>query len=136
MVFKKAESKKKSGIPPKSGRLTSLDNIQNYSQPKASFKQMKTQQIKNSWQKTESLNLEKDTQKLRQLINVLNDHNRDMSKTTPQTEGQLVTGKAAANVFAKEYQVKSAVNLRQQNIRKVRQETQTPKSEPTLTVDL
>ena len=90
------------------------------------FDEEKAEQTRKSWhEKKASLNLEKDTTKLWHLTNLLNDDNHQQKKTVLLVDGKPVTGKAAANVFAKAYEAESRVNLPQDRVRDVRQETKT-----------
>ena len=72
----------------------STDNIANHYKLKDTFEQKKVNQIQESWrEKTSSLNLEKDTTKLWQLTNLLNDDNCQQKKTTLLVDNQCITGK-------------------------------------------
>ena len=107
-----------------------------HNQLKKAFKEEKTTQIQNSWhEKTASLNLEKDTQKLWQLTKALNEDNSQRSKTTLQTPKGLVTGKAAANILATAYKAESEVNLTHTRIQEVRVEAKIIQQSKRETVD-
>ena len=102
----------------------SEQNISTHNHLKNTFEGKKTAQIQSSWhEKTASLNLEKDSQKLWQLTTLLNNDNHQQRQTVLQSGDDCVTGKAAANVFAKAYEAESTVHLSQDRIRDVRQET-------------
>ena len=101
----------------------SIDNIANHNKLKDTFEQRKVNQIQESWRdKTSSLNLEKDTTKLWQLTNLLNDDNRQQKKTTRRVDNQCIIGKKAANEFAKTYEKVSTIKQSQERIKLVRQE--------------
>jgi hypothetical protein len=88
------------------------------------FEEEKAEQTRKIWhEKTASLNLEKDTTKFWHLTNLLNNDNLQQKKTVLLVGGEPVTGKAAANVFARVYEAESIVNLLQERVRKVRQKT-------------
>ena len=79
---------------------------------KPSSLKKKLQAQRNSWQeKTQSLNLEKDTNKLWQLTKILNGDVQERSLTVLEHNGELVTGKRAVNTLAKMYKKDSETNL-------------------------
>ena len=99
-------------------------NVARHNQAKKAFEDEKLTMTRKSWhEKTASLNFEKDTQKLWQLTKVLNQDNSQRNKTVLQTDNGIVTGKAAANVFAKEYQAESEVDHPHTRVQEVRIET-------------
>ena len=99
------------------------DNIASHNKLKDTFEQKKVNQIQESWrEKTSSLNLEKATTKLWQLTNLLNDDNRQQKKTTLLIDNQCITGKKAANEFAKTYEKVSTIKQSQERIKEVRHE--------------
>ena len=82
---------------------------------------------RNSWQeKTQSLNLEKDTNKLWQLTKILNGDVQERSLTVLEHNGELVAGKRAANTLAKMYKKDSETNLPRERIRIARAELKNP----------
>jgi hypothetical protein len=102
----------------------SRERVDRHNLLKTSFEQKKTELAQQSWHdKTASLNLEKDTGKLWQLTNMLNGDNQQRAKTTLLTNGGCVAGREAANVFAKAYEGVSRVEIPQERVREVRQET-------------
>ena len=95
-----------------------------HNQVKNAFEEKKLSQTRRSWhEKSASLNFEKDTQKLWQLTKALNEDNCQRSKTVLQTDEGVITGKVAANVFAKAYKAESEVDLSPTRVREVRIET-------------
>jgi len=77
------------------------------------FEEEKAEQTRKSWhEKTASLTL-----KLWHLTKQLNDDNRQRKKNVLLVDGE------PANVFAKAYKAVSSVNLLQERVRDVRQET-------------
>ena len=96
----------------------STDNIANHNKLNDTFEQKKVNQIQESWrEKTSSLNLEKNTTKLWQLTNLLNDDNRQQKKTTLLVDNQCITGKKAANEFGKTYEKVSTIKQSQERIK-------------------
>ena len=73
-------------------------------------------------EKTSSLNMEKDTKKLWNLTKALNDEGSKGNKITLEDEGITITGKAAANVFAKGYEAESNINIPLSRKEEVRQD--------------
>ena len=102
----------------------SEQNILKHKQLRERFKEEKAEQTRKSWhEKTAPLNPEKDTTKFWHLTKLLNNDNRQQKKTVLLVDGEPVTGKADANVFAKAYESESSVNPPQERVRDVRQET-------------
>lgn len=98
--------------------------VTRHNQLKKAFEEEKLSQTRRSWhEKTASLNFEKDTQKLCQLTKALNEDNCQRSKTVLQTDEGVITGKVAANVFAKAHKAESEVDLSPTRVREVRIET-------------
>ena len=105
-------------------------NVAEHNRLKDLFEKEKTTQIQSSWQeKTASLNLEKDSQRLWQLTKQLNEDNRQQRNTVLHIGDQIFTGKTAANVFAKVYGEDSTAHVQQERVREVRQETQSIQSD-------
>ena len=83
----------------------SQDNRSHLQHIKASFLRYKVHARRKSWRnKTASLNLEKDDIKLWRLTQQLNDEGNDRATTTLEADGQLLSGKQAANKFADNYE--------------------------------
>ena len=102
-------------------------NVTAHNKAKAEFTKEKLQVQRNSCQeKTQSLNLEKDTNKLWQLTKILNGDVQERSLTVLEHNGELVTGKRAANTLAKMYRKDSETNLPRERIREARAELKNP----------
>ena len=100
------------------------ENVTAHNQALAKFTKEKLQQLRESWhEKTQSLNMEKDTYKLWQLTKTLNGDHREKKQTVLEVQGQLQTGKIAANTFAATYAKDSFVTMPAERTRAVRQET-------------
>ena len=94
-------------------------------QKPSSLKKLQVQ--RNSWQeKTQSLNLEKDTNKLWQLTKILNRDVQERNLTVLEHNGELVTGKRAAKTLAKMYKKDSGTNPPRERIREARAELKNP----------
>jgi len=105
-------------------------NSKKHQQLRADFEAKKKTLTQKSWhEKTASLNLEKDSQKLWQLTNMLNDDNSQRGRTTLQSKEGFLTGKAAANRFAKVYQAESSVNISQEKKRNIREKSRSLRAE-------
>ena len=101
-------------------------NVTAHKKEKAEFTKEKLQVQRNSWQeKTQSLNLEKDTNKLWQLTKILNGDVQERNLTVLEHNEELVTGKRAANTVAKMYK-DSETNPPRERIREVRAELKNP----------
>ncbi|KAK7101444.1 hypothetical protein V1264_019826 [Littorina saxatilis] len=99
-------------------------NVARHSQIRTDFDKEKQRQTQNSWrEKTASLNMEKDTQKLWQLTKTLNEDNSGRRKVTLHTNTGDVTGKTAANVFAKAFEADSTVTVPADRLKDVRSQT-------------
>ena len=106
-------------------------NVAKHSQLKTDFDQEKKLQTQNSWkEKTASLNMEKDTQKLWQLTKSLNEDNYERNRLTLNSNNKDVTGKAAANVFARTFEEASTAHPTTDRIRDVRNQTKTMLKNP------
>ena len=98
-------------------------NTAAHNRAKAVFNREKLQQLRKSWhEKTESLNMEKDTTKLWRLIHTLNEDMPGKKKTVLKTNGELQTGKRAANSLARMYQEESSCKLSRERTRIIRNE--------------
>ena len=83
-----------------------------YSKARAEFTREKLLQTRKQWyEKTASLNLEKDSSKLWSLTKVLNEEAPSCSKTVLRVHNMLLTDKKAANEFAKLYRRESTLPL-------------------------
>lgn len=101
------------------------DNVIDHNKKRAEFIKTKSEEIRRSWhEKTESLNLEQDSQRLWRLTKSLNEEQPTRSKTVLDVNGQLLHGKAAANCFAEAYHQQSTVKMAQQRIQAVHDETE------------
>ena len=102
-------------------------NVTAHNKAKAEFTKEKLQVQRNSWQeKTQSLSLEKDTNKLWQLTKILNGDVQERSLTMLEHNGELVTGKRAANTLAKMHKKDSETNLPRERIREALAELKNP----------
>ncbi|KAK7106533.1 hypothetical protein V1264_017781 [Littorina saxatilis] len=100
------------------------ENVARHSQIRTDFDKEKQRQTQNSCrEKTASLNMEKDTQKLWQLTKTLNEDNSGRRKVTLHTNTGDVTGKTAANVFAKAFEADSTVTVPADRLKDVRSQT-------------
>ena len=96
-----------------------------HNKAKAEFTKTKLQSQRESWyEKTGSLNLEKDTSQLWQLTKTLNGDRIEKKQTAIENNGELLTGKKAANAMAKMYQEVSTVTLPRERTKAVRKELQ------------
>ena len=90
---------------------------------KAKFLKVKIQLKRQSWRdKTASLNLEKDGKKLWRLVSQINDEHRNDHNITLEKEGNILTGRQAANVFADSYEEESNIKVKPQQKREARKE--------------
>ena len=88
------------------------ENTQAHNKANAEYTRQKLQQTRAAWhEKTSSLNFEKDICKLWKLTKLLNEDNPERRQTVPESEGELLTQKRAANCLAKHYQEESSVKL-------------------------
>ena len=93
-------------------RNPSDQNTAEYSKARAEFSREKLLQTRTQWyEKTASLNLEKDSSKLWSLTQVLNEEAPSRSKTVLRVHNMLLTDKRAANEFAQLYRRESTLPL-------------------------
>ncbi|CAG2245306.1 unnamed protein product [Mytilus edulis] len=112
----------------------SQENNIKLQQSKAKHLKTKLECQRRGWrEKTSSLNMEKDTTKLWNLTKALNDEGSKGQKITLEDEGKTITGKAAANAFAKGNKEVSNTNIptsRKKEIRtEIRERQKTPAHE-------
>ena len=108
------------------------NNIAAYNKAKADFTRQKLQQTRAAWhEKTSSPNMEKDTDKLRNLTKLLNGDNPKKAQTVLQSEGELLVEKKAANCLAKLYQEESNVKLLRERTCQVREQLTQLQKQPT-----
>ena len=94
------------------GRNPSDQNTAEYSKARAEFTREKLLQTRKQWyEKTTSLNLEKDSSKLWSLTKVLNEEAPSRNKTVLRVRNTLLTDKKAANEFAQLYGRESTLPL-------------------------
>ena len=87
-------------------------NVEARSKAKVQYKRARTQATRNSWyEKTASMNMEKDMTGLWNLTRALNNDNPSKSKTVIEANNELITEKRAANVFADLYQEQSTTHV-------------------------
>ncbi|XP_052268657.1 uncharacterized protein LOC127870037 [Dreissena polymorpha] len=98
---------------------------------KAKFLRHKLEGQRKSWRnKTASLNLERDGRKLWMLTKQLNDDEvQARGSVTMEENGELLTGKQAANVFASNYKDVSDIHASTERQRKVRKEQRDRKTD-------
>ncbi|BFZ08560.1 hypothetical protein BsWGS_11599 [Bradybaena similaris] len=106
-----------------------------YQHAKAKFQRVKLQARRKSWrEKTESLNLERDTRKLWKLIKQINDEGTEKnSKITFTKEGNILTRKQTADLFADTFAKDSNIDVspdKQREIRVKSQHTQQNETTP------
>ena len=88
-------------LQPEAETNPSQDNHNHLQHTKARFLRYKLQARRKSWRnKSASFNLEKDDTKLWRLTKQLNDEGNGRATTTLEADGQLLSGKQAANKFA------------------------------------
>ena len=88
------------------------------------------QGARDSWiKKTESLNFDKEGQKLWKLTKALNDENTKAAPITLQKEQHMITGKDAANVLADRYEQVSNIEVPEERKQKVMSEQRQMKVE-------
>ena len=93
-------------------RNPSDQNTAEYKKARAEFTREKLLQTRKQWyEKTASLNLEKDSSKLWSLTKVLNEEAPSRSKTVLHVHNMLLTDKKAANEFAQLYRRESTLPL-------------------------
>jgi hypothetical protein len=91
----------------------SQENNIKLQQSKAKHLRTKLESQRRGWgeENTSSLNMEKDTTMLWNLTKTLNDEGSKCQKNTLEDEGRTITGKAAANAFAKGDETESNTNI-------------------------
>lgn len=90
---------------------------------KAKFLRTKLESKRRSWrEKTASLNMEKDTTKLWRLTKALNEESTKGHKITLEDEENTLTGRAAANNFARAYAAESNITIPQHRKKEIRSE--------------
>ena len=100
----------------------SQENIK-LQQSKAKHLRTKFECQRRGWrEKASSLNMEKDTTKQWNLTKALNDEGSKGQNITLEDEGRTITGKAAANAFAKGYETESNTNIPLERKKEVRAE--------------
>jgi uncharacterized protein YaaR (DUF327 family) len=101
------------------------ENVTAYNKANAEYTKSKLQQLRTSWhEKTQALDINKDSFKLWQLTKTLNGDRPERKRTVIETNGELQEGKRAANTFAKSYQQASTVTLPKERTRDVRKQIQ------------
>ncbi|VDI60877.1 Hypothetical predicted protein [Mytilus galloprovincialis] len=109
----------------------SQENNIKLQQSKAKHLKTKLECQRRGWrEKTSSLNMEKDTTKLWNLKKALNDEGSKGQKITLEDEGKTITGKAAANTFAKGYEEVSNTNIPTSHKKEIRTEIRERKETP------
>ena len=90
-----------------------LENVRNHNKLKEDFENMKKKEAQRSWfEKTKSLDMEKDTTKLWKLTKVLNeDTTQTHSRTVLEENDTLHTGRMAANILADAFQEYSKLEM-------------------------
>ena len=100
-------------------------------QAKAKFLRYKLEAQRKSWKsKTASLNLERDGRKLWRLTKQLND-DKDQARgqVTLEEDGEMLTGRQAANVFAHNYKDVSDIPVNREQQREARREQRERKTD-------
>ena len=96
-------------------------NMRRQSQLKADLDKEKQAQTQSSWKnKTASLNMKRDSQKLWQLTKSLNGDSSERGRTTLQSTNGAVTGKVAANVLARVFEEESTASPSVDKVKDVR----------------
>jgi ribonuclease HI len=112
----------------------SQENQNHLQKTKAKFLKQKLQAIRRSWrEKTASLNLEKDGEKLWKLTKQLNDEEEKGANITIEDRGDILTGKQAADHFANSYANESSIDVgadKQREARKEQRERRNQKANP------
>ena len=99
-------------------------NVSEYNRAKSLYVREKAKATRGSWyEKTRSLDMEKNTTALWRLAQNLNGDNRSDCKTVLQVDDQTVTGKWAANTFADIYKKGSIIHRSRSQIKKIRKQT-------------
>lgn len=100
------------------------ENTVQHNEIKDTYNKQKKAEIQKSWnEKTSSLDMEKDLNKLWRLTKVLNeDAGEKYSKTVLEEDGEHHTGKQAANIIADFYKEESKTTISNERIKEVRRE--------------
>ena len=107
----------------KAEQTPSQENHLRLQESKAKYLRTKLECKRRSWrQKTASLNMEKDTTKLWKLTRALNEEGSRGQKITIEEDGEILTGKRAANAFATSYAKESDLEIQPQAQKESRQE--------------
>ena len=95
----------------------------NFQQAKAKFQRGKLEARRSSWkEKTESLNLEKDTKKLWTLIKQLNDEGTGRNtQIALQKDGSILTGKKAADHLASSFADDNNIKVSPEQVQNIRE---------------
>ena len=103
-------------------RSPGQENHINLQRCKAEYKRKTIESKRKSWrEKTESLNMEKDT-KLWRLIKALNEEGGGYQPISLEQDGEIMTEKRAANLFARSYEEVCDVNVPTERRNDVREE--------------
>ena len=107
-------------------QLPSPEHTILYNKARAAFDEEKTKEARKSWQeKTGSLNMEKDTQKLWNLTKALNDDQQHAPRAVLLKEDtQIFTGKKAAYLLADSFQEDSLLDISREKQVGIRMKTQ------------
>ena len=101
----------------------SQENNIKLQQCKAQYLKTKLECTRKSWrEKTENLNMERDTTKMWRLTRALNDEGYAGQKITLEENGKTLAGGPAANTFAKAYAQESNITVPRHLEKEVRQE--------------
>jgi ribonuclease HI/endonuclease/exonuclease/phosphatase family metal-dependent hydrolase len=107
----------------------SQENHIHLQETKARFLKEKLQAVRRSWrEKTASLNMERDEEKLWKLTRQLNDEEPKGANITLVENGEILTGKQAADHFASSYAAVSDISVGAAKQRKARKEQRDRKS--------
>ena len=89
------------------------------------YRTKQTEEARNSWvEKTESLNFDKDGRKLWRLTKALNDENAPLGQISLEKNGQIYTGKQAADIFIEQYEEVSNLKVPEVKEQEILQELQ------------
>jgi ribonuclease HI len=104
----------------------SQEHHNKFQQTKAKFQRAKLQARRSSWkEKTESLNLERDTRKLWKLVKQLNDEGIGRNtRITLYKDRNILTGKRAANYFADAFAEDNNIKVSPEKQQEVRESQQ------------
>ena len=95
----------------------------------AKHRQTFIQEARKSWvEKTENLNLDKDGKKLWKLARTLNDEDTKSKPFTLEQEGNLISGKQAADIFIAQYSETSDLQVPNSREKEVKESLQPPPS--------